>query len=122
MSNNFVLQASAYLDAVNANNFSSANTNIDHSIDNIGLGFSNIRLSESNTTTNSEMTSQSDTRTDIAMKDNGWDADVEMDGKDISDIRVLDSCKGHIPTPYNRPSNVRSKTWSNSEYTVGQYL
>ena len=114
MSNNFVLQASAYLDAVNANNFSSVNTNIDHGIDNIGLGFSNIRLSESNTTTNSEMTSHSDTPTDIAMKDNGWDADVEMDGKDMSDIRDLDSCKGHIPTPYNRPSNVRSKTWSNS--------
>ena len=122
MSNNFVLQASAYLDAVNANNFSSANTNIDHGIDNIGLGFSNIRLSESNTTTNSEMTSQSDTPTDIATKDNGWDADVEMNGKDMTDIRVLESCKGGIPTPYNRPSNVRSKTWSNSEYTVGQYL
>ena len=122
MSNNFVLQASAYLDAVNANNFSSTNTNIDHGIDNIGLGFSNIRLSESNTTTNSEMTSQSDTPTDIAMKDNGWDADVEKDGKDMSDIRDLDSCKSHIPTPYNRPSNVRSKTWSNSESTVGQYL
>lgn len=132
MSTNFAAAASSYLEARNnstiiANTHTSPGAAIEH----VGLGITNMRISENDTAEETEMRTQhnfyDDDDTLINENDmedeDGWDADVEMDGEEeISGLRVLKSCKERIPTPYNKPSKPDSSSWRSLDFTIGQAL
>lgn len=123
MSTSFVLGASAYLEAYNAN-IPAAHNSTDRTVENVGLGLSNMRISNENATNDTEMLEQPSNANGSTLEEDGWDADVEMDDNDVAGLRTLRSCKERIPTPYYKPRNPRSQSWShgNLEITMGQDL
>lgn len=130
MSTNFAAAASSYLEARNnstiiANTHASPGAALEH----VGLGITNMRISENDTAEETEMRTQhtfyddDDTLINENEDEDGWDADVEMDDEEeISGLRVLKSCKERIPTPYNKPSKPDSSSWRSLEFTIGQAL
>lgn len=139
VSNNFATAASAYLEARNTTTIANSTTS-DSALEHVGLGITNMRISESDFAETTEMRLQNQFIYDndntnntnnnlsdeymIEMEDeDGWDADVEMDEEETTTRgKALKSHRGQSSAPINKMSTPNSSSWRAPDFTISSTL